>query len=293
MIPVILDCDNTMGIRGRDVDDGLALLYLLGSSNIELVAVTTTFGNSSISEVHPNTVRILTELRREDIPLYKGAASTSQRNSEAAQALVDMVSQRPDELTILAVGSPTNLQGAYEIDSRFFSKVKQIVMMGGIERPLVINGRTMNELNFASDPEAIQTVIRHAKKLAVITGHVCLDAIFSHDMYKSMTQYGKRPIFKFIEKETKDWISFIGAVYSMDGFHNWDAVAAVYIDHPHLFETEDKPIGTALEDLKTGLLRTDTNNGHIMTLPTKIKDVDEFNITLIKAWGNVEHGDTP
>ena len=30
-VPLILDCDNTMGVPGRDVDDGLALLYLLGS----------------------------------------------------------------------------------------------------------------------------------------------------------------------------------------------------------------------------------------------------------------------
>ena len=27
---VILDCDNTMGLDGRDVEDALALLYLLG-----------------------------------------------------------------------------------------------------------------------------------------------------------------------------------------------------------------------------------------------------------------------
>ena len=27
MIPVIYDCDNTMGVDGNDVDDGLTLLY--------------------------------------------------------------------------------------------------------------------------------------------------------------------------------------------------------------------------------------------------------------------------
>jgi len=34
MKKVIFDCDNTMGVRDCDVDDGLALVYLLGKENI-------------------------------------------------------------------------------------------------------------------------------------------------------------------------------------------------------------------------------------------------------------------
>ena len=40
MIDLVYDCDITMGIPGRDVDDGLALLYLLGSTDIRLLGVT-------------------------------------------------------------------------------------------------------------------------------------------------------------------------------------------------------------------------------------------------------------
>ena len=42
---VIFDCDNTMGQPYREVDDGLTLLYLLGRSDVELLGITTTFGN--------------------------------------------------------------------------------------------------------------------------------------------------------------------------------------------------------------------------------------------------------
>lgn len=45
MKKVIFDCDNTMGLPGRDVDDGLSLFYLLGSPEIELLGVCSTFGN--------------------------------------------------------------------------------------------------------------------------------------------------------------------------------------------------------------------------------------------------------
>ena len=42
---VIFDCDNTMGQIGWELDDGLALFYILGSSDLELLGITATFGN--------------------------------------------------------------------------------------------------------------------------------------------------------------------------------------------------------------------------------------------------------
>jgi inosine-uridine nucleoside N-ribohydrolase len=282
-----------MGIHGKDVDDGLALLYLLGSKNISLEAITTTFGNSTIEAVHPNTERILKELNISHIPLYKGASSTDDptRVSQAAHALVELVSERPSELTILSVGSPTNLLGAHNCDPTFFSKVKQIVMMGGIVEPLMINGKIMNELNFASDPEAIQVVLEQTPNLSIITGHVCLDAVFSHQTYQEMTQAGDKAIFKFIEKETKGWIDYIGSIYDTDGFHNWDAVAALYIDHPELFIAEKRPISPCLDKLKSGLLETVNHGTCMVNFPTKIIDIDRFNKTLIDTWANVAYSE--
>ncbi|MFR1167120.1 MAG: hypothetical protein ACLSDQ_05635 [Adlercreutzia equolifaciens] len=41
---IILDFDNTMGVRGCDVDDGLALLYLLGNpERCRVLAACTTY----------------------------------------------------------------------------------------------------------------------------------------------------------------------------------------------------------------------------------------------------------
>ena len=74
MIDLIYDCDITMGLPGRDVDDGLALLYLLGCPEIRLLGITSTFGNSSIREVHPCLLSVLEDLDRGDIPAYPGAS---------------------------------------------------------------------------------------------------------------------------------------------------------------------------------------------------------------------------
>lgn len=161
-------------------------------------------------------------------------------------------------------------------------------MMGGIKEPLVINGKIMKELNFASDPRAIQTILTHGNELSIITGHVCLDALFCHDTYEQMTSFGECPIFSFIEKETRHWINHIGGIYKIDGFYNWDAVAAVFIDRPDLFDYKNELVVSSLEDLQTGFLRTDKKKGKRVLLPYRINDVQAFNDTLISAWGDVE-----
>lgn len=129
MKSIIFDCDNTMGPYGKDVNDGLALLYLLGKKEVDLTGVTTRFGNSTIEDVYKNTVGMFHELNINYIPLKKGAASTDNRQSEAAEFLVEMVNSMSKEITILATGSLTNLYGAYEIDKSFFKKVKEIILI--------------------------------------------------------------------------------------------------------------------------------------------------------------------
>ena len=42
---VIIDCDPAIGVEKRDIDDGLAILMLLASPEVELSGITTTSGN--------------------------------------------------------------------------------------------------------------------------------------------------------------------------------------------------------------------------------------------------------
>ena len=42
MKKIIFDCDNTFGVRNCDVDDGLALLYLMGEPAAQPCGITNT-----------------------------------------------------------------------------------------------------------------------------------------------------------------------------------------------------------------------------------------------------------
>ena len=68
MKKILYDCDNTMGLPNKDVDDGLTLMYLIGNSNIDLLGVTTTFGNSHIEDVFGATTKLFDDFNLSRYP---------------------------------------------------------------------------------------------------------------------------------------------------------------------------------------------------------------------------------
>ncbi|MDH4102715.1 MAG: DNA translocase FtsK 4TM domain-containing protein [Thermoleophilia bacterium] len=67
-IPVILDCD-----PGHD--DAIALLLALASLELDLLGVTTTYGNQTLAKTTANALRILELVGRADVPVASGAAA--------------------------------------------------------------------------------------------------------------------------------------------------------------------------------------------------------------------------
>ena len=84
MRKIIHDCDCTFGINGCDVDDGLALLYLLGDPEAEVLGVTTTYGNNTLEKVYENTKKFVKKIGHDELRVYKGGATPGETESEAA-----------------------------------------------------------------------------------------------------------------------------------------------------------------------------------------------------------------
>ena len=124
MKQIVYDCDNTFGVPKCDVDDGLALLYLLGCEDAKVHGITATYGNNKIDVVYSTIRKMLKETGRKDITLKKGGAKAGDYDNEASDYLVEMADKYPGELSILATGSLTNLGGAFKKDPHFFEKVK-------------------------------------------------------------------------------------------------------------------------------------------------------------------------
>ncbi len=288
MKKILCDCDNTMGLENRDVDDALAILYLVGSSEVDLAGITTTYGNDTIEVVYETTAGLMKDINRTGIPLVKGG-TTENRVSDAACFLAEQAARLPGELTVLATGAMTNLYGAYLVDNLFFHNVREIVLMGGILEPLVIGEITVNELNFSCDPEATYHVLSSPTPTSVMTGHLCLQAVFGAREFDRLHEQKKIPILRYISEKIGHWREFNSKVFKLDGFYNWDVAAALYATYPELFTRREVAVCSTAEDLKTGLLWecAPGEPGYPLNIPDRILDLDAFNDIVFSAWENI------
>lgn len=282
MKKVIFDCDNTMGVHNCDVDDGLALMYLLGCENVHLLGITTTYGNHKLDVVWKTTKRMLKDLKRTDLVVKRGGEKAGDSQNDASDYLVKMANKYQGALSILATGSLTNLMGAYQKDGDFFEKVKEIVLMGGITVPLSFEKRSMDELNFSCDPFATYTVLTKGKNVSVITGNNCLKVLFQKDEYKQLFHTGNKAA-EYIRKNTNYYFGYNEESYGIQGFYNWDVTAAVYLVHPELFSDDAKKFQLSIEDLKRGYLRELAGGKTILNLPM-IDEVEKFKKNIYDTW---------
>lgn len=278
---LIFDCDNTLGLQDRDIDDALALLFLLGAG-AEPIAITTSHGNGDSKKVYQATGHLLEELHRQDIPLYPGDQDPIQI-SEAALQLSVGASVHKDKLHILATGALTNLYSALRLDRDFLDNTGKIVVMGGITSPLLIgegnHQKEMKELNFSVDPYAAQKILAEAKDLSILTGNNCLAAQFTKE--ELLETFGPGPLMDKIAY----WLDYYQRNYNISGFYNWDATAAAYLLYPQLFEAHYERYSVNPRLLAEGRLKK-SDGGVLLNLPT-IKDVPTFKKVVLE---NIQKG---
>lgn len=274
MIPVIYDCDNTMGVDGNDVDDGLTLLYLLGLPEVNLVGVTCTFGNNGQDCVYKNTVSLLREWNREEIPCLKGAYSKDDRESEAAEFLAAKAEEYKGELVIIATGAMSNLYQASLVDENFYANVRAISIMGGITQELIVNGGVMKELNLSCDPLASYEMFKNAKRMLIANAHTSLESYFSRESFEESSSIVRPTLHSYLLEKIESWFKRYMRVWKLDGFVCWDVMAAAQYFRPELFEEGVNYITPTEKSLETGML---VGDGAIINVEMPvIKDVDEY-----------------
>ena len=138
---IIIDTD-----IGDDVDDAFALALAVKSPELEILGVTTTFGDT---EARAKIVdRFLGEVGRAGIPVLAGKATAtknpmSQRkygegghfakssHGDAVDFLLEQIRKYPGEITLVAIGPLMNVGAAIDKDAATFRKLKRVVLMGG------------------------------------------------------------------------------------------------------------------------------------------------------------------
>lgn len=177
---MILDCDT-------GVDDTMAIMYAALHPEIELLGMTTVWGNVDVPLATRNTLRVLDIVGRNDVPVAQGAAGPiaggpaefayyvhgddGQGNAgddmpvraaeatSAAQHIIDIVRAHPGEVWIVPVGPLTNIATALAIDPELPSLVAGVSLMGGTTMAPG-NVSPVAEANIWHDAEAAAAVFR-------------------------------------------------------------------------------------------------------------------------------------
>jgi inosine-uridine nucleoside N-ribohydrolase len=177
-------------------DDACALILALSHPKVDVLALTTVFGNVPLKQAVANASRIRKLVQRENVPIYAGAIGplistvvdgccSKEYHGEdglgdapdtfpipdlsdfdahvpekhAAQAIIDLARSTPG-CTILCLGPLTNLALALKLDPHLGHYVKHLFLMGG-NCQAVGNVPTSYtaEYNFYKDPEAAHIVL--------------------------------------------------------------------------------------------------------------------------------------
>ena len=170
---VFLDTD-----IGDDIDDVFALGLLLSSPDVQIVGITSAWGDTALRSRMID--RLLCETGREDIPVGTGIQKTrtgagafsqqpwaskgiSHPHTDAVTLLLDQIKQNPGQLTLIAIGPLTNIAAALDRDPATFRQLKGVVLMGGSvyrgydgDHPLKPTTAPAAEYNIAMDPAAAQ-----------------------------------------------------------------------------------------------------------------------------------------
>ena len=141
---IIIDTD-----IGDDVDDAFALALAVKSPELQILGVTTAFGDTEARA--KITDRLLGEMGRGDIPVLAGKRTATKNpmsqskygesgkfvkssHADAVEFLLEQIQKYPGEIALIAIGPLMNVGAAIDKDAATFRKLKRVVLMGGSVR---------------------------------------------------------------------------------------------------------------------------------------------------------------
>lgn len=256
---VIIDCDNTLGKLGHDIDDGLAILYFLASKKYELLGITTTFGNSDVNTCYENTVSFMKNIGREDIPVYKGC-DVSDKTSAATSFLIDESKKHENNISIICLGSLKNIESAVNTDTDFSKRIVKLSIMGGITEKLMVFGKELKELNFSVAQASAKKVLETFSNIIISTANACLGGYMPLSKFKELENGSD--VIKNIYSSSMYWFRKHLEEYGNEGIYLWDVLAVSALFEDAVLDLVEKTISPD---------ETSLSKGNVMGSGDKIK----------------------
>ena len=303
--PVLLDCD-----PGHD--DAIALLLAVASPELELLGVTTTYGNQTLEKTTANALRVLELVERTDVPVSAGADRPLARElfvaahvhgesgldgpslpeaqatpipdaSSSFMARVIRAASAP--VTVVATGPLTNV--AHYLAEHGSDGIGRVVVMGGA----IAEGNftPAAEFNVWCDPEAAAAVFDSGLDVSMMGLDVTHQALLGADVEARLRATGR--VGAFVADLNVYFTRYHRETYGWEGAPIHDAVAVAHLIRPDLVETRHRNVEVELEsELCRG--RTVVDLWNRTDRPPNVRvgvaiDVDAFFDLLVERIGSL------
>ncbi len=260
------------------VDDAMALLMALASPELEILGLTTVFGNATTETTTANALTILEAAGRADIPVAVGATkpiasnylgpvpqvhganglggmtpttpATSPIDEPAADFIHRTVTANPGQVTIVALGPLTNLAVAFDHYPDVCELVRQVVVMGG--NALVPGNATPTaEANINNDPEAADLVFGAGWPVTMVGLDVTHQINLTGDAIDRITAPDTAPA-GLLRSALPAYRSFFEQTNHIDGIYLHDPATIAYLLQPDAFTTQAWPLRVETESFSRG-----------------------------------------
>ena len=259
------------------VDDAQALLFAFASQDLEVVGLTTIFGNVETELATRNALRIL-DIVDKNVPVAQGAVkpiyseklptpdfvhgkdglgeinmheSDRQPIEEtAAEFIVDTVMKNPGEISLVVLGPMTNIALALALEPDLKKNVRRVVAMGGV-LSVMGNVSPVASANILGDAHAADIVLGTDWDVTLVfadtTRQVRVTDFWLERLRKNGGEEGE-----FIFRSSRFYRDFYRSTGVPDGFYNHDPTAMVYLVDQSLFGTEKRAIRVVTDGIGIG-----------------------------------------
>src|SRR4051812_29614596 len=200
-LPLVIDTD-------PGIDDALAIVVALASTEVDLRLVTTVHGNVELDATTENALRVLHLAGRSDVPVAAGARESlvhpqPERAGHvhgaaglgggelppspalpdprpALVALAELLMTPPHPVTVAAVGPLTNIALLLRVFPDAAARIGRLVVMGG-SAARGGNVTAAAEFNVWADAEAAQAVLTSALPTVLVGLDVTLPTVLDED----------------------------------------------------------------------------------------------------------------
>lgn len=236
---VWIDTDPACGTGpANDADDCIALLYLLSHPGLEVVGISTSFGNTSVGEA-TSIARTMARLSGTTARVREGAkqalSDLHDNKTTASAAMADALAKK--KLTILALGPLTNLAVVLRHNPSLENHVERIyALMGrapghvfhpaeGATGAMFAHGPIFTDFNFAKDPQAAALVMQSGAPVTLVPYVTGIRHAITDDDLRTLSRMGD--FASWVSRRSWGWLGFWKRYMGRSSFAPFDLVMAV------------------------------------------------------------------